>query len=70
MNGTTAGKFLELLAARDFQHLTASHASGAHARFLLPHGLEEYAGRDNVVWLRSSGAGWPMCRWAGRWRSS
>ncbi|MGH7763875.1 MAG: sulfurtransferase TusA family protein [Candidatus Dormibacteraceae bacterium] len=49
MNGTTAGRFVELLAARDFEHLTASLASDAHARFLLPHGLEEYAGRDNVV---------------------
>ena len=49
MNGTTSEKFLELLAARDFEHLTATLASDAHARFLLPHGLEEYAGRDNVV---------------------
>ena len=49
MNGTTSQKFLELLAARDFEHMTATLASDAHARFLLPHGLEEYAGRDNVV---------------------
>jgi len=42
-------KFLELLAARDFERLTATLARDAHARFLLPHGLEEYAGRDNVV---------------------
>ena len=49
MNGTTSEKFLELLAARDFEHMTATFASDAYARFLLPHGLEEYAGRDNVV---------------------
>jgi len=49
MNGTMSQKFLELLAARDFERLTATLARDAHARFLLPHGLEEYAGRDNVV---------------------
>jgi TusA-related sulfurtransferase len=49
MNGTLSQKFLELLAARDFDHLTATLASDAHARFLLPDGLEEYAGRDSVV---------------------
>ena len=49
MKGTTSQKFLELLAARDFEHLTATLASDAHARFLLPHGLEEYAGRDAIV---------------------
>ena len=42
-------KFLELLAARDFEGLAASLASDAHARFLLPHGLEEYAGREAIV---------------------
>ena len=42
-------KFLELLAARDFELLAASLASNAHARFLLPHGLEEYDGRDAIV---------------------
>jgi TusA-related sulfurtransferase len=42
-------KFLELLAARDFEQLAASLASDAHARFLLPHGLEEYTGRDAIV---------------------
>jgi len=42
-------KFLELLAARDFEGLAASLASDAHARFLLPHGLEEYDGRDKIV---------------------
>src|SRR6266576_1304811 len=29
--------------------LVASLASDAHARFLLPHGLEEYDGRDAIV---------------------
>ncbi len=45
----TSRKFLELLAARDFERLVASLASDAHARFLLPHGLEEYDGRDAIV---------------------
>jgi TusA-related sulfurtransferase len=49
MNGTRSQKFLELLAARDFERLTATLASDAHARFLLPHGLEEHAGRDAIV---------------------
>jgi TusA-related sulfurtransferase len=49
VNGTTSQKFLELLAARDFERLTATLASDAHARFLLPHGLEEYAASDEVV---------------------
>jgi len=47
--GVTSHKFLELLAARDFERLVASLASDAHARFLLPHGLEEYDGRDAIV---------------------
>ena len=47
--GVTSHKFLELLAARDFERLVASLASDAHARFLLPHGLEEYYGRDAIV---------------------
>src|SRR2546428_7649528 len=47
--GSTSHKFLELLAARDFERLPASLASDAHARFLLPHGLEEYDGRDAIV---------------------
>jgi len=47
--GVTSHKFLELLAARDFERLAASLASDAHARFLLPHGLEEYDGRDAIV---------------------
>src|SRR5438132_8310968 len=42
-------KFLELLAARDFERLAGSLTSDAHARFLLPHGLEEYDGRDPIV---------------------
>ena len=49
MNSTMSQKFLELLAARDFEQLAASLASDAHARFLLPHGLEEYTGRDAIV---------------------
>jgi TusA-related sulfurtransferase len=44
-----ARKFLELLAARDFDRLAASMANDAHARFLLPHGLEEYDGKDAIV---------------------
>src|SRR5437764_14889867 len=57
--GTTSHRFLELLAARDFERLVAALASDAHARFLLPHGLEEYDGRDAIVarirsWLRSA----------------
>src|SRR5438105_2812232 len=47
--GATSHKFLELLAARDFERLVASLASDAHARFLLPHGLEEYDGREAIV---------------------
>ncbi len=47
--GATSHKFLELLAARDFERLVASLASDAHARFLLPRGLEEYDGRDAIV---------------------
>jgi TusA-related sulfurtransferase len=45
----SARKFRELLAARDFERLAASLASDAQARFLLPHGLEEYDGRDAIV---------------------
>jgi len=47
--GATSHKFLELLAARDFERLVAALVSDAHARFLLPHGLEEYDGRDAIV---------------------
>ena len=46
---TTSEKFLELLAARDFKRLGATLAGNARARFLLPHGLEEYSGRDPIV---------------------
>ena len=49
MNGTTSQRFLKLLAARHFEGLAATLASDANARFLLPHGLEEYAGRDAIV---------------------
>ena len=56
---TTSQEFLQLLAARDFERLAAILANDAHARFLLPHGLEEYAGRDAIVrriasWFRSA----------------
>jgi TusA-related sulfurtransferase len=46
---TTSQKFLKLLAARDFERLAATLASDAHARMLLPYGLEEDAGRDAIV---------------------
>ena len=46
---TTSQMFLELLAARDFEGLAGTLASDAHARLLLPHGLEEHAGRDAIV---------------------
>src|SRR5438309_11997651 len=46
---TPVRKFLELLAARDFERLAGALTSDAHARFLLPHGLEEYDGRDAIV---------------------
>jgi TusA-related sulfurtransferase len=49
MYGTTSQRFLKSLAARDFEGLAATLASDAKARFLLPHGLEEYAGRDAIV---------------------
>jgi TusA-related sulfurtransferase len=56
-----AGQFLELLAARDFDRLVDTLASDAHARFLLPHGLEEYAGGEAIVrriesWFGSASA--------------
>src|SRR5258708_6694431 len=47
--GATSLMFLQLLAARDFERLVAALASAAHARFLLPHGVEEYDGRDAIV---------------------
>jgi len=46
---TEAQTFLKLLAARDFERLLDTLASHAQARFLLPHGLEEYAGREAIV---------------------
>ncbi|HCF99221.1 MAG TPA: hypothetical protein DEV93_01600, partial [Chloroflexi bacterium] len=46
---TTSQKFLKLLAARDFERLAATLASDAHARLLLPYGLEEDTGRDAIV---------------------
>jgi TusA-related sulfurtransferase len=49
MDGSTSQTVVELLAGRDFEGLTATFASDARARFLLPHGLEEYAGRDAIV---------------------
>ena len=42
-------QFLELLAARDFGRLAGTLATDARARLLLPHGLEELAGRDAIV---------------------
>jgi TusA-related sulfurtransferase len=47
--GTGSQKFLELLAARDFERLAETLASDAHARLLLPRGLEEPVGRDAIV---------------------
>ena len=49
MDTSTSQSVVELLAARDFDHLTAIFASDAHARFLLPHGLEEYTGGEAIV---------------------
>lgn len=48
-SGTTPQKFLELLAARDFEQLAGTLARDAHARLLLPYGLEEPADRDAIV---------------------
>jgi TusA-related sulfurtransferase len=45
----TSQKFLELLAARDFESLASTLTGDARARLLLPGGLEEYAGRDKIV---------------------
>jgi TusA-related sulfurtransferase len=49
MNATSSQKFLKLLAARDFERLAATMAGDARARFLLPRGLEEYAGRGAIL---------------------
>jgi len=45
----TSQRFLELLAARDFEGMAGILAKDAHARLLLPHGLEEYSGGDAIV---------------------
>src|SRR5919202_6517885 len=42
-------QFVELLAVRDFGRLAETLAQNARARLLLPHGLEEHAGRDAIV---------------------
>src|ERR687884_2244167 len=42
-------QFVELLAVRDFGRLAETLAQDARARLLLPHGLEEHAGRDAIV---------------------
>src|SRR3982074_1386727 len=47
--GAPSPRFLEVLAALGFERLVPSLTSDAHARFLLPHGLEEYDGRDAIV---------------------
>jgi TusA-related sulfurtransferase len=58
---TASQTFLELLAARDFERLVDTLASDAQARFLLPHGLEEYTGGEAIVgriesWFGSASA--------------
>ena len=45
----TSQQFVELLAVRDFERLADTLAQDARARLLLPHGLEEHAGRDAIV---------------------
>lgn len=42
-------QFVELLAVRDFGRLAETIAQDARARLLLPHGLEEHAGRHAIV---------------------
>ena len=46
---TMTTQFVELLAARDFDGVTSMLAPDSTARFLLPHGLEEYVGNRAVV---------------------
>jgi TusA-related sulfurtransferase len=46
---TSPQRFLELLAARDFERLQATLADDARARLLLPYGLEEPVGKDAIV---------------------
>ncbi|HYM66815.1 MAG TPA: sulfurtransferase TusA family protein [Patescibacteria group bacterium] len=58
---TASQKFLELLARRDFEHLASTMAANAHARMLLPYGLEEDAGSEAIVrriksWFGSASA--------------
>jgi TusA-related sulfurtransferase len=42
-------QFVELLAVRDFGRLAETLAQDARARLLLPHGLEEHAGRHAII---------------------
>jgi TusA-related sulfurtransferase len=42
-------QFLDSLVKRDFARLQATLAPGVQARFLLPHGLEEYADAESVT---------------------
>jgi TusA-related sulfurtransferase len=49
MEERTASRFLEHLAARDFERLTGTLSADARARMLLPRGLEEHSGREAVV---------------------
>ena len=56
-----ADSFAELLAGRDFEGLAGTFSEDVHARFLLPHGLEEHTGPAAVVtriedWFGSASA--------------
>src|SRR5262249_39196592 len=42
-------RFLERLAARDFDGLAELFAPDAQAQLLLPRGLEEHSGSDRIV---------------------
>lgn len=42
-------RFLESLVARNFARLRGAFAEDAHARFLLPPGLEEYTDADSIT---------------------
>jgi len=46
---STSEQFVKLLAAREFKSLARIFAPDARARYLLPHGLEEYRGGDAIV---------------------
>src|ERR1700736_3547769 len=48
-NRIASQEFLERLAARDFERLSATLAADAQARFLLPGGYEEQVGADAIV---------------------